>query len=194
MYISDGYQIQWWVPPRTASRMTNKFLQRLNFRGQWGHHTVYGDSTYDVYLNIRNPYSIVASLFFLSRVANGLTFEEFVRKSKGEYLGFHNTHLLDYIQALKDRKLKLVKLIRVENLIDDLLSIDFIRENEELLVKEIEELNKGVGPWRKGYNPEMLKPYSEFYTQELADIVYQNRKKYFKFGGYDKDSWKTLIN
>ena len=107
MYISDGYQIQWWVPPRTASRMTNKFLQRLNFRGQWGHHTVYGDSTYDVYLNIRNPYSIVASLFFLSRVANGLTFEEFVRKSKGEYLGFHNTHLLDYIQALKDRKLKL---------------------------------------------------------------------------------------
>ena len=54
MYISDKYQIQWWVPPRTASRMTRKFLEKLNFTGQWGHHTVYGDSRYDVYLNIRN--------------------------------------------------------------------------------------------------------------------------------------------
>ena len=50
------------------------------------------------------------------------------------------------------------------------------------MVDEIEELNKGITPWRKGYNPKMLKPYSEFYTQELADIVYQNRKKYFDFG------------
>ena len=194
MYISDKYQIQWWVPPRTASRMTRKFLEKLNFTGQWGHHTVYGDSTYDVYLNIRNPYSIVASLFFLSREAEGLTFEQFVKKSKGEYLGFQNAHLLDYIQALKDRKLKLVKIIRQENFINDMMSIEFIQTNQELLVDEIEELNKGITPWRKGYNPKMLKPYSEFYTQELADIVYQNRKKYFDFGGYDRDYWKTLIN
>ena len=109
-------------------------------------------------------------------------------------MGFQNAHLLDYIQALKDRKLKLVKIIREENFINDMMSIEFIQTNQELLVDEIEELNKGITPWRKGYNPKMLKPYSEFYTQELADIVYQNRKKYFDFGGYDRDSWKTLIN
>jgi hypothetical protein len=31
------------------------------------------------------------------------------------------------------------------------------------------------------------------YNQELADIIYQNRKKFFEFGGYEKDSWKDMI-
>jgi hypothetical protein len=32
--------------------------------------------------------------------------------------------------------------------------------------------------------------FQKYYTQEIADIVYNNHKEYFELGGYDKDSWK----
>jgi hypothetical protein len=38
-----------------------------------------------------------------------------------------------------------------------------------------------------------VKPYFEFYTQELADIVYTKKQSEFELGGYQRDSWKTLV-
>jgi hypothetical protein len=38
-----------------------------------------------------------------------------------------------------------------------------------------------------------VKPYFEFYTQELADIVYTQKQSEFELGGYQRDSWKTLV-
>ena len=191
MYISDEFKVQWWLPPRTGSRMTQSFLLKLDFESKWGHHTCFGDSTYDVYINIRNPYAIAVSYYHLRHRDTPETFEEYVRKYKGEYVNFKNYHLMDYLQALKERKLQPTKIIRQENLLEDLLSIDFIKNNQHRLKPEIAHLEEGSFPWRK-YYPKDLKPYNEYYTQELADIIYENRKKFFDFGGYDKDSWKTL--
>jgi hypothetical protein len=42
--------------------------------------------------------------------------------------------------------------------------------------------------------PEVVKrPYYEFYDQELANIVYRQRKLEFDNFGYDPNSWKTLV-
>jgi hypothetical protein len=35
-------------------------------------------------------------------------------------------------------------------------------------------------------------PYNQYYTQESADLVYENYKNLFIFDGYEKDSWKTI--
>jgi hypothetical protein len=194
MWVSEKYKIQWWLPPRTASRMTASFLQKLNFHQEWGHHTLFGESRYDVYLNIRNPYSLSTSYYFLTHKLHKLTFEEFIKKSKGNYEWVTNSHLLDYVKAFGVRKLSPAKIIRYENFEEDLMSVECIKSNQEILSEQITKLKQSTTPWRTDYKPEFLKPYSEFYTQELADIVYENRKKYFEFGGYDRDSWKTLIN
>jgi hypothetical protein len=50
----------------------------------------------------------------------------------------------------------------------------------------------GKTPWRTDYEESLIKPYSDFYNEEIADMVYQSKKKFFDFGGYSKDSWKTL--
>lgn len=195
MWVSEKYKIQWWLPPRTASRMTASFLKKLNFHQEWGHHGVFGESKNDVYLNIRNPYSIAVSYYFLGNQQNYKeTFEEFILKSKGDYSWMKNINTLDFLEALRDRKLEPKKVIRYENLVEDLLSLELIQENIILLDDEVKKLKEGVNPWRTDYKPEFLKPYSEFYTQELADIVYENRQKFFEFGGYNRDSWKTIIN
>ena len=198
MWVSNKYQIQWWLPPRTASRMTAKLLTRLGFRQEFGHHTVFGESKHDVYLNIRNPYSLNISWYILTYPNHKLPFDEFLRNTKGDYNSMskkseHPSYLNDYIEALRDRNLTLKKVIRYENLIEDLLSVPIIGENQFFLQEELEELHQGTSFWRKEEQlPLYQKPYSEYYTQELADIVYENRKKFFDFGNYDKDSWKNL--
>lgn len=197
MWVSNKYQMQWWLPPRTASRMTSNLLKRLGFRQEWGHHTVFGESRHDVYLNIRNPYTICISWYIFTYQQHGLPFEDYVRFGKGDYTSAQNntfhTHLLDYIEALKERNLTVKKIIRYENLVEDLLSVPIIGENQFFLQEELEELYQGTGFWRNENQKKFYdKPYSEYYTQELADIVYENRKKYFDFGNYEKDSWKNL--
>jgi len=175
--------------------MTSQFLKKIDFHQQWGHHTVFGESRYDVYVNIRNPYSKSISYYFLGQEQNyKKTFEEFIRESKGDYSHMKNSHLLDYLEAFRDRKLEPKKIIRYENLMEDLLSVEIIQDNIELFEDEIKKLKEGVSPWRSKYKSELLKPYCEFFTQELADIVYENQKKFFDFGQYEKDSWKTLKN
>jgi hypothetical protein len=117
-----------------------------------------------------------------------------VKKTKGDYYYMGTPYLLDYIEAFRDRKLEPAKIIRYENFFEDLTSLEIIKSNEKILELEMKILELETLPWRKNYKEEFLKPYSEFYTQELADIIYENRQKYFEFGGYDRDSWKTLIN
>ncbi len=198
MWVSNKYQMQWWLPPRTASRMTSNLLKRLGFRQEWGHHTVFGESRHDVYLNIRNPYATAISWYIFNYQQHGLPFEKYIRVSKGEYSTASSSdglfpHLIDYVEALRERNLTLKKVIRYENLVEDLLSVPIIGENQFFLQEELEELYQGTSLWRKDYHKDLYgKPYSEYYTQELSDIVYENRKKYFDFGNYDKDSWKNL--
>lgn len=192
MYVSDKYQIQWWLPPRTGSRMTSEILLKLGFHSEWGHHTMFGESKHNVILNLRNPYSMVVSHYLGSMMFRKKSFGDFLKDKEWNFLIHNNKHLWDYIEALRERQLNLTKIIRYENFMNDLLSVDFIESNQDLLSNEIDKLKQGNTPWRSDYNTDLIKPYSEYYNEELADMVYQSKQKFFDFGGYSKDSWKTL--
>jgi hypothetical protein len=54
-------------------------------------------------------------------------------------------------------------------------------------------IQDGKKPWQTNYLEQYKKPYHSYYTQELADIVYQKRTEDFEMWGYEKDSWKNII-
>ena len=76
---------------------------------------------------------------------------------------------------------------------EDLFKIPYFQENQKLLKEEFYFFDLGNAPWRKDRPKELIKPYYEFYTQELADIVYTQKQSEFDLGGYHRDSWKTLV-
>ena len=181
MYISDQYQIQWWLPPRTASRMTKAIITKLGFEVQGGHHAVFSDCKYDVYLNIRNPYSVVASIFFRLETREYISFRDFVIKGRADFIDAKNLHLTDYTKAAMIQNSNIKKLIRYENYRDDILSIDFVQENIHLLQEEMKMFNSGTSPWRSNNKWHDRVPYNQIYTQEIADLVYEYKKSYFEF-------------
>ena len=46
------------------------------------------------------------------------------------------------------------------------------------------------GELKKDTSQLYLTDWQYYYTQELADIVYNHKKEHFKVFGYSKDSWK----
>lgn len=193
MYVSDKYEVQWWLPTRTGSRMTSEILLKLGFRQEWGHHTMFGESKHDVIINLRNPYSVVVSHYLGTIYSKQKNFEEYIKDKNINYLEKTPLHLMNHIEALRERKLKIKQIVRYENFVKDLLSVSFVKDNLNLFPEEYEKLILGNTPWRTTYEKSLIKPYSEFYNEELADIVYKSKKKFFDFGEYHKDSWKTLF-
>ena len=82
--------------------------------------------------------------------------------------------------------------IRVEYLAEDLLSIPEFRENktkeiDSVVTTLLENRRKEVDDKNKKEN------WRDFYTQETADLVYENLKEQFEMFGYDRDSWKKEL-
>jgi len=90
--------------------------------------------------------------------------------------------------------LKIRNIIRYEHLVDDLLEIDFIKENLHVLSDELYVLKyKSRDNYRHEYISRANYPVHSFYCQELADIVWENKKFEFIGGDYKRDSWKYLF-
>ena len=189
MYLSHKLQIQWWFPMHVGSTVTRFLLEDIGFTPHRGQHPIDPAFDYDVYVNIRNPYNLTISNWKYNQTKlNGLSFSDFVKKYKGEYPFVHNPSEMDYVEFSKNKKIK--KIIRTENLYDDLMSIDFIRENEKLLEKKLLDIKNKVGIIRNEKTKNLVP--QNLYDEDLANIVYNNRIKFFEFGGYKKDSWKIL--
>ena len=199
MYYSEKYKSQWWLPPRTASRMVKKILERLEFIDHDGHHTLtIKDPNWDLNILIRNPYSRSVSYWLLNNEKNYNT-NKFVEFSDSIY------KLHDYLAAITNKDFKNpsrvlhsqnitnYNLVRYESLLEDLLKISYIKENQMELREELSIFDLGNAPWRKDRPKELIKPYYEFYSQELADIVYTQKQSEFDLGNYHRDSWKTLV-
>ena len=118
-----------------------------------------------------------------------ISFEEFV-KNENEYYNIQGNHLWNSVSRLKKLNGQ-VFTIRVENLIDDLMRIPLIKKNYDLLIEELEYLDS-TNTYRNNYLIDLEKPYSEYYTEELANIVYEKKSEEFTTWKYDSDSWKTL--
>ena len=83
--------------------------------------------------------------------------------------------------------------IKTENIVDDLLYIPEIRNNitEEgkmaLEYVKYQDIKKEVDDYNN------KEDWRDFYTQEIADLVYNELKEQFEMFGYSKDSWKKPI-
>jgi hypothetical protein len=189
MYVSHKYQIQWWFPMHVGSTVTRFLLEDIGFVPHWGQHPIDPECEYDIYVNIRNPYTLTISSWKNNQPRlSGLTFTDFVKKYKGEYPFYPKPSEMDYVEHSKNRKIK--KIIRQENLYDDLTSIEFIIDNKNLLEKKLIDIKNKVSVFRG----EKIKKLGieNLYNEDLANIVYDNREKFFKVGGYEKDSWINL--
>lgn len=199
MYYSEKYKSQWWLPPRTASRMVKKILLSLEFIEQDGHHTFSIKNRYwDLNVLIRNPYSRAVSYWLLNNERNYntnrfITFSDSVYKLNDYLKDLHVGDFKNPSTTLVSKKITNYNLIRYESLLEDLMNISYIKENQLELREELSILELGNSPWRKDRPKELIKPYHEFYTQELADIVYTQKQSDFELGGYHRDSWKTLV-
>lgn len=76
--------------------------------------------------------------------------------------------------------------LRTESLYHDYIQIPFIRNSKLNKSGVLYELcNKKIHT-----SSNQKKPLKEYYTQEIADSLYNKFKSYFDLLGYDKDSWK----
>lgn len=198
MYFSEKYKSQWWLPPRTGSRMVKKFLDQLEFTSAGHHEMTIKDSNWDLNILIRNPYSRAVS-YWLNRneknynTPNFISFSESVYKNQDYLKEQHVSNFKDPAKMIKSKKIEIYTIIRYETLFEDLLKVSYIKENFDLLFPEFSFLKLGHIPWRLDRPKELCIPYHEFYTQEIADIVYTQKQSEFELGDYHRDSWKTLV-
>jgi hypothetical protein len=164
-----------------------------------------GHENYKLMISCRNPYDIFVSKFrfWLGGVkvmkstfnlnSEFLEFiEEFIFEIE-ERTWFKPSHLLKSEKILTrpiDYRIKL------ENLEESYSKVPFIADSE--FAKNgflLKELNNKIGDHKqlklvKPWVSHLPKDFRDFYTQETADLVYNNFKELFLFMDYHQDSWK----
>jgi hypothetical protein len=141
-------------------------------------------------LNIRNPYSRLVSLYHLYLHNNpklNPVFDKWVEViTRGD-----GTIILEYNVFLDKIVENFTKIpdyyVRTEFLESDLKQIPFIKDNLNVLSNMFE--NHVIrNEFDNEFEPK--KKWNEYYTQELADLVYSRTEKQFKLFNYNKDYWK----
>jgi len=194
MLYHEDFKINYWLPPRAASRMTKEILVKVGFQGFTPnyHDLVIYNSNWDLYVNVRNPYSFYVSSYLMQKKEE-LSFEDYLKSRHSEDFHTKIENHWDVGQSLDRLNIKPTKLIKYENFKEEILNLFFVKCNELNLDQEIYKLNLGKQPWREGYTNISNNPYFTFYNQELADIVWERKQKSFELLGYERDSWKYII-
>jgi hypothetical protein len=195
MNYSDELKIVWVTPMRTATRTCGVLQKIYNFdiSSQHGYSDKKDKLDYTLILNIRNPYSRLASLFriFLhNNKSYSIDFESWVRGIiKKE---FTNTNMLRgydfYLDKIIDNIGKIPDYyVRVEFLEKDLKSLPFVK-NGDIDLSEYFENQIYNNCYEKEFGD--VNDWRLLYTQELADLVYFGMEKQFTLFNYNKDYWK----
>ena len=198
MWYSEKYQVQWWRVMRNASRALDKIPKNLGFvEMDVSHGCVIKNPNWGVVCTCRNPYSRAVSFWILRNRINyshneEVSLEKYLKKPN-EYFNFQVGHDWDPITNLQKNSNIQKHIIRFENLVEDVSNLPFVTENYHLVRRNIEELTEYKDGYKEQYTIDIQIPYSEYYTQELADIVWEKKQYEFEYWGYERDSWKTLI-
>lgn len=141
-----------------------------------------GHEDYKFMVSARNPYTRFLSQYRfqnrpINEKLNSEGFQKFLEEhifdapNNAECTNFH-TRLPDYY-------------VRTESLFEDYSKIPFIIETD--LYKS--GILKTMCEKKVNENP-LKNDWRDFFTKEIADLIYYNTQEYFKFFGYDKNSWK----
>jgi len=192
--ISEKHNCFLWTPAKTASTHAIhvfNYFEFSSFRCDYNRKIIFqendhlthehelslfsGHEKYKLISTIRNPYSMLVSIYTFFKPNEFNSFEGFIFDYKVKPKeNLMKERLPDYF-------------IRQENLYDDYVKIPFVRDsklNECGILKELCDRKINKGPNKK--------PIKDYYNQETADIIYLNYKEYFDLCGYDKDSWKDM--
>jgi len=201
--ISHQHKVIWWLPTRNGTRSVGLFLSTLLFEKQgkvigpeWmpTHTLCYPDNIegYSLYLNVRNPYSRVLSFWHWHRELSktdkrcldtfNTNFSDYV--SKANYKFLDDPHYETILKAVTTKKKIKANFVKLENLKEDILKIPFIDIKSPAILNNY---NKYI------INNQFLSAdtdYRLFYTEETAQLIYNEFKEAFTMFDYDKDSWK----
>ena len=190
MNVSDKYKLLWFATPRSASRCLYSILwNSLEFKNvydlncsMYTHEIVYDHEKYHDYkiiMSVRNPYSKSVSTWQWA-IYDGCTFKDYIL-SDYTWTDAENITIDIYNRYNKS----VDYLIKYESLDDDVLKLpydlDFNLIKENIYKSNLKRLNDGK-----------YSDYKFYYTQELADIVFERNQNIFEFFGYERDSWKYL--
>lgn len=189
-----------WTPPKTASHSASIIFPKLGFelytqdgkylkpsiREVHNHDCVFcnGHENYYFITTMRNPYTMMVSLFKLAVGREKWTkdnFEIYIdRYFYGEELPEMYFPCYNYSVRLPDF------IIRVESMLEDYLKLPFLKQTDYYKSGELK---------KDCYVKQNSSDYTDFdwkslYNQNLADMVYYNYAQVFEIGEYDKNSWK----
>ena len=184
--IYEGEQFKKCVPQKN---LEGSFSQGL--RHEWFGTDSYSD--YDVFLNVRNPYTRIKSYYYSLFLKNDcpgsndchLTFGEFVDKYCKIDGGM--LHHFRYEQIFESRPPK--HIIRYENLKDDLIKIPFIDKKLKESVEFKEEWDRVI---ENNIFDKETKGSSYEYLESDAEKIYNLFKRQFELFGYEENSWRYL--
>jgi hypothetical protein len=202
---SEQERLAVFLPPKTGTIHATFILNHFNFKTDTyesdsdddkliseedyliHHHTKFLPKQYvdyDVIYTTRNPYSRLVSMYYHDKKMT--EYKSQYTKTFKQYFSDRVNYGWDYVKS----EFNFVKtpkyLLRMEHLYYDYTQIPFIRDsklNESGILYELCE--KKIHAKKQD-----TKTSNEYYTQDMADYVYDSLKPYFDLAGYDKNSWK----
>lgn len=201
MNVSDKHKLIFIAPARTASRsISHIFWKELEFKSlvndssKFTHEVSYEEKyhDYEIITLTRNPYSKQVSAWQMEYWHHEKDYESFENYLRCNGVGYMYTEhgILNLCKTLNK---KINYIVKYENMINDLLKIDLIKNNQDCLNKInflLENNSKSSKIERLTEENGRFSNYKIHYTQELADIVFYENELVFKAFDYDKDSWK----
>lgn len=197
----DDYLV--WLFPRTGSKLFFTIFKDTDFqcfsynennleliKNNLIHHhcfTMFPNiNRYKLILTVRNPYSLLAALYYMTSKVPKL---ENLKEVFGEFLEitlYTNPNIKELLYNLNHVEVN--SFLRIENLLNDYNSLPIIGKSPIYKQKNLESLiNSKVN---KSDSPLANLNFRDFYNQKNADMVYYLFSNYFNMFGYDKNSWK----
>lgn len=202
----------WWATAGCASRSTSMFITVAGCNDLYNHVDGWyvwkegafthrqgipeGFEDYSIICNTRNPYSRAISAYLDEFVDvngswYGMSFAEWLEKSYFDSHRYPKETPDFYMNTWDEIGRKPDYIIKMEDMLESIRKIPFLANlpNQEEAAEYLVKNNHKYENPNDEYVGE-FQHFQKYYTQELADLVYNNLKEYFDYFGYDKDSWK----
>jgi len=188
MNIIEKHRTLFCSPPRQATRAIGAFLTRnYGLVGSKGknslEHTTHipeGKEGYDIIMTVRNPYFRYLSTWSWQ---NNLYENKRVKKPTSQVVLKSLFHLSNW----GDLPDKVSYWVRTECIGEDLLKVPFI-QNDYQKGKIDPEAEFATNFYKSTYDPIWIEDLNE-----NASLIYENQKWIFDKFGYDKDSYKLIL-